>query len=76
VNARRDVSQLEQQWTDATLVGIRGLSEQLDVSAQVIEQGVAAGADSGTVPRMFRINGQIRFRQQDIDEWINQQETK
>ena len=34
------------------------------------------GRQSGLVPRMLRINGQIRFRPQDVREWLEAKEIK
>jgi predicted DNA-binding transcriptional regulator AlpA len=58
------------------LVSVPELAHQLGVSVHAVKRWTAAGPKSGKVPTMRRINGQIRFRQEDIDKWIDEQEIK
>jgi len=52
------------------MIGIKGLAAWLDDSHHVVRKWVQAGPASGRVPRMYRINGQIRFRPADVEVWL------
>ena len=58
------------------LIGIRELAEHLGVSDHAVKKWVQRGPQSGLVPRMLRINGQIRFRPGDVREWLEAKEIK
>jgi predicted DNA-binding transcriptional regulator AlpA len=53
------------------LIGIRDLAAWLGVSEHAVRKWVQAGPASGTVPRMLRVNGQIRFRPSDVRAWLD-----
>lgn len=61
---------------DELLIDIRGLAEWLAVSDHTVRRWTAAGPLSGLVPRMIRVNGQIRFRPQDVRDWLESKEIK
>lgn len=56
---------------DEPLIGIRDLAEWLDVSEHTVKKWVTRGPESGLVPRMAAVNGQIKFRPADVRVWID-----
>lgn len=52
------------------LLSIRDLAEMLAVSENTVRKWVACGPDAGLVPKMLRINGQIRFRVSDVETFL------
>ena len=56
------------------LIGMRELAGWLGVSEGSVKRWVAAGPESGKVPRMIRVNGQIRFRISDVEDWLEENE--
>ena len=61
-------------FADEPLIGIRELAEWLGVSEHAVRKWTARGPDSGLVPRMLRVNGQLRFRPQDVRAWLETKE--
>ncbi|WP_425475618.1 helix-turn-helix domain-containing protein [Nocardioides tweenelious] len=59
---------------DEPLIDIRDLAAWLGVSDHAVRKWVQAGPASGTVPRMLRVNGQIRFRPSDVRIWLETKE--
>jgi predicted DNA-binding transcriptional regulator AlpA len=62
--------------SDEPLIGIRELAAWLDVSEHTVKRWTAAGPASGLVPRMLRVNGQLRFRRQDVRTWLDSKEVR
>ena len=62
------------RYLDEPLIGIRELAEWLGVSDLTVRKWTAKGPRTGLVPRMYRINGQIRFRPQDVRHWLDTKE--
>lgn len=59
---------------DEQLIDIRDLASWLGVSKHTVRRWVTEGPDGGRVPRMLRVNGQVRFRPQDVRDWLNTKE--
>ena len=68
----------ESSWQSLTggfpLLSIRDLSEMLAVSENTVRKWVACGPDAGLLPKMLRINGQIRFRVSDVETFLSEHE--
>lgn len=56
------------------LLSIRDLAGLLAVSENTVRKWVACGPDAGLVPKMLRINGQIRFRASDVETFLAERE--
>ena len=56
------------------LLSIRDLAGLLAVSEHTVRKWVACGPDAGLVPKMLRINGQIRFRASDVETFLSERE--
>ncbi|MBU2074827.1 MAG: helix-turn-helix domain-containing protein [Actinobacteria bacterium] len=56
------------------LLSIRDLAVLLAVSENTVRKWVACGPDAGLVPKMLRINGQIRFRASDVETFLAERE--
>lgn len=56
---------------DEALISIPELADWLGVSVHAVKKWCTRGPASGQVPRMLRVNGQIRFRPQDVREWLD-----
>ncbi len=63
-------------FTDEPLIDIRGLAQWLCVSEHAVRRWTATGPRSGLAPRMLRVNGQIRFRPQDVRDWLETKEIR
>lgn len=61
---------------DEFLIDVHELAEWLAVSVHAVRRWTAAGPASGLVPRMIRVNGQIKFRPQDVRDWLESKEIK
>ncbi|RYB90075.1 DNA-binding protein [Nocardioides glacieisoli] len=55
---------------DEPMISIAGLAAWLGVSDHAVKKWVQAGPAAGRVPRMYRINGQVRFRPAEVRVWI------
>ena len=58
------------------LIGIRELADWLSVSEHAVRKWTASGPASGLAPRMLRVNGQLRFRPQDVRDWLESKEIR
>lgn len=56
------------------LLSIRDLASLLAVSEHTVRKWVACGPESGLVPKMLRINGQVRFRISDVEAFLIERE--
>jgi predicted site-specific integrase-resolvase len=61
---------------DEPLIGVEELAVWLGVSTHTVKRWAAAGPASGRVPRMLRVNGQNRFRRQDVRDWLDSKEVR
>lgn len=46
------------------------LATWLDVSVSSVKKWTQSGPESGRIPRFYRVNGQVRFRQVDVLAWL------
>lgn len=53
------------------LIGIRVLAQWLDVSEHTVKKWVTRGPESGLIPPMVPVNGQVKFRPEDVRAWID-----
>ena len=53
------------------LIGIRVLAQRLDVSEHTVKKWVTRGPEAGLVPPMVVVNGQFKFRPEDVRAWID-----
>lgn len=60
--------------TDEHLLSIEALAAWIGVSKHTVRKWTAKGPTAGLVPRMLRINGQIRFRPSDVRDWLDTKE--
>ncbi|RYC05634.1 helix-turn-helix domain-containing protein [Nocardioides zhouii] len=60
--------------TDEHLLSIDALAAWIGVSPHTVRKWVTRGPATGLVPRMLRINGQIRFRPDDVRVWLDTKE--
>lgn len=58
------------------LVSIRELAAWIGVSEHAVKKWCSRGPETGLVPKMLRINGQIRFRPTDIRTWLETKEIR
>lgn len=56
------------------LIAIRELAAWLAVSEHTVKKWCSQGPESGLVPPMLRVNGQIRFRPEDVRGWLKSKE--
>jgi hypothetical protein len=59
---------------DEPLINQKQLASWLSVSPNTMRQWVARGPEAGLVPRMIRVNGQVRFRPRDVRAWLIEHE--
>lgn len=60
--------------SDEHLLSIEALAAWISVSPHTVRKWTAKGPTTGLVPRMLRINGQIRFRPSDVRIWLDTKE--
>lgn len=56
---------------DEPLIDAKALAAWLGVSEHTVRKWITKGPESRMLPRMLRVNGQIRFRPADIREWLD-----
>ena len=56
------------------LLDIRAVAAWLNVSEHAVRKWVQQGPRTGLVPRMLRVNGQVRFRRDDVIAWLESKE--
>ena len=56
------------------LLDIRAVAAWLSVSEHAVRKWVQQGPRTGLVPRMLRVNGQVRFRRDDVIAWLESKE--
>lgn len=61
---------------DEPLIGIEELAAWIGVSKHAVRKWTARGPGTGLVPQMLRVNGQIRFRPQDVRDWLETKEIR
>lgn len=61
---------------DEPLISIEELAEWLSVSHHTVRKWTAKGPRAGLVPRMLRVNGQIRFKPQHVRDWLDTKEIR
>lgn len=59
---------------DEPLIDPRQLAAWLSVSVHTVRQWISRGPEAGLLPRMLRINGQVRFRPTDVRAWLEERE--
>lgn len=59
---------------DEPLIDARQLADWLSVSFHTVRQWISKGPDAHLLPRMLRINGQVRFRPEDVRAWLIENE--
>lgn len=57
----------------ARYLDVNDLAQQLGVAAQTIYRWRSEGID---MPRGFRVNGRVRWRQETVDAWVATQEAR
>lgn len=62
--------------TDEPLLSIEAFAAWIGVSPHTVRKWTAKGPTAGLVPRMLRINGQIRFRPSDVRDWLDTKEIR
>lgn len=61
---------------DEPLIDMRTLARWLSVSESTVRKWVARGPDTGLVPQIIRVNGQIRFRPSDVRDFLAAKEVR
>ena len=61
---------------DEHLLSIEALAAWIGVSKHTVRKWTARGPTAGLVPQMLRINGQIRFRPDDVRDWLDTKEIR
>ncbi len=61
---------------DESLLSIDAFALWIGVSSHTVRKWTAKGPTTGLVPRMLRINCQIRFRPSDVREWLDSKEIR
>jgi predicted DNA-binding transcriptional regulator AlpA len=59
---------------DEPLISPKQLAAWLSVSPNTMRQWVARGPEADLLPRMIRVNGQVRFRPADVRTWLSNNE--
>lgn len=59
---------------DEPLIDARQLATWLSVSLHTVRQWISRGPDAKLLPQMLRINGQVRFRPEDVRTWLKERE--
>ena len=55
---------------DEPLLTIPELADWLSVSEHTVKKWCTCGPASGKIPRMMRVNGVLRFRPEDVRDWL------
>ncbi|WP_457622846.1 helix-turn-helix domain-containing protein [Nocardioides secundeburneus] len=58
------------------LLDLRALATWLSLSEHTVRKWASKGPESGLLPPMLRINGQLRFRPDDVRTWLEHQEVR
>ncbi|MDR7252775.1 putative DNA-binding transcriptional regulator AlpA [Nocardioides sp. BE266] len=56
---------------DEPLIDVNELSNWLAISPNTLRKWIHKGPEAGLMPRMLRINGQLRFRPADVRAWLD-----
>lgn len=56
---------------DEPLIDARALAAWLGVSEHTVRKWITRGPEARLLPRMLRINGQVRFRPADVRDWLD-----
>lgn len=65
---RNGITESEPRYLD-----VNDLAQQLGVAVQTIYRWRSEGID---MPRGFRVNGRVRWRQETVDAWVATQEAR
>ncbi|QYJ03509.1 helix-turn-helix domain-containing protein [Nocardioides panacisoli] len=64
------------QCPEEPLIGLRVLSVWLGVSESTVRKWAARGPGTGLLPTMIRVNGQLRFRPEDVRSYLREKELR
>lgn len=53
------------------LIDAKALAIWLGVSQHTVRKWITKGPEASLLPRMLRINGQIRFQPADVRDWLD-----
>ena len=57
---------------DEPLIDVNELSTWLAISPNTLRKWIHKGPEADLMPRMLRINGQLRFRPADVRAWLEE----